>query len=80
MSRATLTQRQIETLRVVRDLTQPRGPTIRELGHALGVSSTCTAQRHVESLVRKGHLRRIPGARGIALTEAGKQMLEEAGD
>jgi DNA-binding MarR family transcriptional regulator len=79
VTQPSVTRRQVETLRAVRDLTQPRGPTIRELGHALGVSSTCTVQRHVESLVRKGHLRRLPGARGIALTEAGQRALEEGG-
>lgn len=33
-------------------------PSVREVGAAIGVASTCTVQRHLEALERKGYLER----------------------
>ena len=30
------------------------GPTVREVGAHLGVKSSCSSQRHIEALIRKG--------------------------
>ena len=35
-------------------------PTVRELGEHLGLRSSCTVQRHLEALERKGFIRRNP--------------------
>ena len=42
-----------------------RPPTMREIADELGVSSTNTAHEHVRALEKKGHVRIIPGSRGI---------------
>lgn len=46
-----------------------RVPTVRELGATLGLRSTCTVQRHLEALERKGAITRSKGARGIRLVD-----------
>ena len=67
-----LTPRQRDVLRAVRDLTTRRGPTVRDIGKALGLSSTCTIQRHLAELVKKGLLRKSSReSRGIEVTSAG---------
>lgn len=55
-----LTQRQKEVLQGIHQLTRARGypPTVREIMHDLGLSSTCTVQRHLEALQRKGYISR----------------------
>jgi repressor LexA len=35
-------------------------PSVREVAAALGLRSPATAQQHIGSLIRKGHLRRVP--------------------
>jgi len=75
----TLTPRQMEALRAIRDLTRRRGPTIRELGRALGLLSTCTTWRHVDRLVDKGMVCKGEREnRGIELTAAGMAELNPA--
>jgi len=44
-------------------------PTYRELGRALGISSTQGVRRHLEALERKGYVRMRATARGLELTE-----------
>lgn len=45
-------------------------PTVRELCHAVGVRSTCTVQKHLCALEKKGYLSRRPGrSRSIQLTQ-----------
>jgi SOS-response transcriptional repressor LexA len=64
-------------------LTEPRGPTVRELGQALGLRSSCTVQHHADALRRKGLLRPTARrslnagakARALSLTEAGREAL-----
>ena len=63
-----LTGRQRVVLEEVARLTAANGwpPTIRELGEALGISSTNGVRRHLEVLERKGFITREPGtARGL---------------
>jgi repressor LexA len=40
----------------MRDRGQP--PTVREIGQEIGVASSCTVQRHLDALVRKGFITR----------------------
>ena len=51
-----LTERQQEVLEIIRRHMTRNGqsPTVREIAKALGVSSTCTVQKHIEALEKKG--------------------------
>jgi len=55
-----LTERQRQVLRVIHSVSEARGrpPTVREIGGQIGLSSTCTVQRHLEALERKGYIRK----------------------
>ena len=55
-----LTQRQKQVLRGISEIAQELGypPTVREIGQRLGLSSSCTVQRHLDALERKGFIRR----------------------
>jgi len=55
-----LTGRQTEVLKGIHDITGEKGypPTVREIGERLGLRSTCTVQRHLEALERKGYIKR----------------------
>lgn len=57
-----LTKRQSGILGVIRQSIQERGwaPTVKEIGEAVGLSSTSTVHSHLESLQKKGFLRRNP--------------------
>ena len=53
-------------------------PTVRELCEAVGVSSTCTAQPHINALRRKGYLTTAGGcARGTGLAGQKPTALEK---
>jgi repressor LexA len=77
-----LSRRQRDVLDFVIAAIQQRGipPTYREIGDALGISSTNGVADHVKALVRKGYLRKAGGgaARGIQLTEKARPV--ERGD
>ena len=62
-----LTSRQGEVLALVVLSIREHGrpPTLREIADALGVRRTNTAKDHLLALERKGHVRLLPGARGI---------------
>ncbi len=51
-----LTERQLEVLEIIRKHIQKDGqaPTVREVAKGLGVSSTCTAHKHLAALEKKG--------------------------
>lgn len=51
-----LTERQAQVLEIIRRHLARNGhsPTVREIAHELGVRSTCTVQKHLEALQRKG--------------------------
>lgn len=65
-----LTTRQKQTLDFIAESARERGcpPTIREIGDALGISSTNGVRYVLDALVQKGHIRRRPHvSRGIEL-------------
>jgi repressor LexA len=55
-----LTTKQQRVLEVIRSTMRDRGqpPTVREIGQEIGVASSCTVQRHLDALVRKGFITR----------------------
>ncbi|HEX2951971.1 MAG TPA: transcriptional repressor LexA [Armatimonadota bacterium] len=78
-----LTRRQQEVLAGIRLIFQETGypPTVRELGERLGLRSSCTVQRHLEALERKGFIRRNPTkARTIEITRGPKPVSKSAAD
>jgi repressor LexA len=78
-----LTRRQQEVLSGIRAILQETGhpPTVRELGERLGLRSSCTVQRHLEALERKGFIHRNPTkARTIEITRGPKPLSREAAD
>jgi repressor LexA len=78
-----LTLRQQEVLTNIRLIFQETGypPTVRELGLRLGLRSSCTVQRHIETLERKGYIRRNPSkARTIEITRGLKPVSRSAAD
>ncbi|GLZ14294.1 LexA repressor [Actinomadura sp. NBRC 104425] len=62
MDEAGLTQRQRMVLEVIRDSVQRRGypPSMREIGEAVGLTSTSSVSHQLRALQRKGYLRRDP--------------------
>src|ERR1035438_3006417 len=61
-SKARLSRRQNQILEFIRDSVLSRGfpPSIREIGEAVGLSSSSTVHSHLRSLETKGFLRRNP--------------------
>ncbi len=55
-----LTPRQRKVLEVIRDAVERRGypPSVREIGDAVGLTSTSSVHHQLESLQKKGYLRR----------------------
>jgi repressor LexA len=55
-----LTVKQKRVLEVIRQWLRSRGqpPTVREIGVEIGVASSCTVQRHLDALERKGFIKR----------------------
>lgn len=51
-----LTTRQAEALAIIRRVYAEtgQGPAVREIGREMGVLSSCTVQRHIEALIKKG--------------------------
>ena len=67
-----LPKRQRLVLKTIQSYKEQNGfvPTVRELNLLLGTSSTCTMQRHIDALVRKGCLQRTAGkARCLVVLE-----------
>jgi repressor LexA len=58
----TLSSRQEAILKFIRDEIQKRGypPAVREIGAAVGLSSTSTVHAHLNQLEAKGYIRRDP--------------------
>src|ERR1700716_426674 len=61
-NRASLTERQRTILDVIRASVTSRGypPSIREIGDAVGLTSTSSVAHQLRTLERKGYLRRDP--------------------
>lgn len=59
---ASLTQRQREVLEVIRSSVRERGypPSIREIGEAVGLTSTSSVAHQLRTLERRGLLKRDP--------------------
>lgn len=55
-----LTAKQQRVLDVIRSAMRQGGqpPTVREIGREIGVLSSCTVQRHLDALERKGFIKR----------------------
>jgi repressor LexA len=62
VSDANLTDRQLAILNVIEDHMRRRGypPSVREIGEAVGLTSTSTVHAHLGTLQRLGYLRRDP--------------------
>src|SRR5947209_11466481 len=57
-----LTDRQLSILKVIEEHMRARGypPSVREIGQAVGLTSTSTVHAHLGTLQRLGYLRRDP--------------------
>jgi len=68
-----ITERQKKVLEGIYQIARERGypPTVREIGERLGLRSSCTVQRHLEALERKGYIKRSrTKARSIEILQA----------
>jgi repressor LexA len=68
-----ITDRQRKVLEGIYYIARDRGypPTVREIGERLGLRSSCTVQRHLEALERKGYIKRSrTKARSIEILQA----------
>lgn len=69
-----LSERQAQILDFIRHVTRTRSypPSVREIGEAVGLSSSSTVQNHLNQLERRGLIRRDPSkSRTVQLVEAG---------
>ena len=59
-----LTKKQLAVLDYLQDFTEENGysPSYREIQAGLGLSSVSAVAEHVENLVQKGVLKKVPGA------------------
>lgn len=59
-----LTKKQALIIDFIKEFTARQGesPTYREIMAALGLSSVSAVAEHIDNLVRKGALKRVPGA------------------
>lgn len=76
-----LTPRQRRVLEVIRDSVQRRGypPSMREVGEAVGLTSTSSVSHQLVALQRKGFLRRDPHRpRAVEVRIPGEQTLRGA--
>lgn len=74
-SKSRLSRRQQQILEFIRESVEARGfpPSIREIGEAVGLSSSSTVHSHLRSLENKGYLRRNPSKpRSIELLDGPK--------
>ena len=68
-----LTNRQQEVLEGIHQIISEKGypPTVRDIGQRLGLRSSCTVQRHLEALERKGYIKRDrTKARSVEIIQA----------
>src|SRR5512142_2118153 len=77
-----LTPRQHKVLDVIRDSVERRGypPSMREIGEAVGLTSTSSVAHQLTSLERKGFLRRDPNRpRAVEVRLPEKAPYDETG-
>ena len=70
--RPTLTERQQEILDFIENVVKTTGfpPSIRQIGEALGISSTNGVRAHLKALEKKGYIHRsLRTSRGIAMLD-----------
>ncbi|MBU7455309.1 transcriptional repressor LexA [Leuconostoc fallax] len=77
---ASQESKQIQVLRFIHEAQTNKGypPTVREIGEAVGLSSSSTIHGHIERLVKKGYLKKDtkkPRARAIEVTTSGLEIL-----
>ena len=77
--RQSISQRQATMLEFIRSVVSDHGypPTVREIGHAMDISSTSVVDYHLRALKKFGHIRRVDSiSRGIELTDeiAGRKV------
>jgi repressor LexA len=73
------TRRQVEVLAAIDAEIRQRGfpPTVRDLGKALGLSSSSTIGHHIKALWLKGYVDKNPRQpRTLVVTEKGRALLE----
>src|SRR5881628_3236766 len=80
LSEQQLTDRQAKILDYIRQVTRVRSypPSVREIGEAVGLSSSSTVHNHLLQLERRGLIRRDPSkSRTVQLVEdvAGDSMI-----
>jgi repressor LexA len=83
MAKGTLTERQQNILRFLQEFTEETGypPSIREIGKAVGISSTSVVNYNLNRLVDEGYLDRDENvSRGIRLTEKLTQSAQKLSD
>lgn len=83
MDESGLTQRQRMVLEVIRDSVQRRGypPSMREIGEAVGLTSTSSVSHQLRTLQRKGFLRRDPNRpRAVEVRVPGKAAVQSEPD
>lgn len=56
-----LTRKQKEFFNIIKDMVRKRGyfPTVREIGHEIGLSSPATVHSYLYRLYERGHLKRV---------------------
>ena len=78
-----LTPRQRKVLEVIRDWVERFGypPSVREIGDAVGLTSTSSVHHQLRTLERKGYLRRDPHrTRAVDVRGPDDPVADEAGD
>ena len=75
---ASLTSRQAQVLRILREFIQESGfpPTRAEIAQALGFRSANAAEEHLKALARKGAIELLPGSsRGIRILDVDNEAV-----
>ncbi len=83
MATGTLTERQRRMLEFIQRFTEDNGypPSIRDIGNAVGITSTSVVNYNLNRLVEEGYLGRDQNvSRGIRLTEKIGKMAERLAD
>ncbi|GAA4552410.1 transcriptional repressor LexA [Pseudonocardia xishanensis] len=78
----TLTPRQRKVLEVIRDWVERFGypPSVREIGDAVGLTSTSSVHHQLRTLERKGYLRRDPNRTRAVDVRSPEEEAPEQGD
>jgi repressor LexA len=64
-----LTSRQNEILRFIKEFPHSYAPTVREIGKAVGLSSSSSVQAQLDKLKKSGYIEHVPNSpRTIKIT------------